>query len=549
MAATETSTRAKVALDDLYRHHVGEVYRYTYAVLGNHADAEDVTQTTFVNAFRALERGESPRNASGWLIAIAQNVVRQRWRHAASRPAEVELVQDVPDAPEEPDVELDELVRALQRIPPTQREALVLRELEGRSYSEIAELLGLTTSALETLLFRARRSLAEELESLVTCQSAELAMSKQLDGRLGRKERRRLEEHLAECPDCARLAEAQKRQRRAFKGLAVLPVPVGLALFKGAPSASAATGLPTIGVGATGSGTTTTAGTAGGTGAAAGGATATTGATAGGSLVAAAAKIAAVIVAATVVTGVAYKGIDAMRDDASPSVAVKPAKAPPRAKAAGKTAAAAVGTATAGAPQAASSAGRGPKPAAAAGADATAPEPARRADGAAAGGVPTATQSPSPSAGTTPSHAPTAPNAGPQAPPRPPRSPAPKQPRRPEGVPDRPEARARPAAPAPAPAPVLTSPPAGSGVPPVTTPEAPPSSGPPTSTPTTPTTPAAPPTTPTAPATPGEQPGDGDGSSESTGCPGSGAGPGNGAGCGVGNGHGQDKGKGPGKDT
>ena len=53
MAATEISTRANAALDDLYRHHVGEVYRYTYAVLGNHADAEDVTQTTFVNALRA----------------------------------------------------------------------------------------------------------------------------------------------------------------------------------------------------------------------------------------------------------------------------------------------------------------------------------------------------------------------------------------------------------------------------------------------------------------------------------------------------------------
>ena len=320
MAATETSTRANAALDDLYRHHVGEVYRYTYAVLGNHADAEDVTQTTFVNAFRALERGDSPHNPSAWLIAIAQNVVRQRWRQAASRPAEVELVQDVPDTPEEADVELDELVRALQRIPPTQREALVLRELEGRSYSEIAELLGLTTAALETLLFRARRSLAEELENLVTCQSAELAMSKQLDGRLGRKERRRLDEHLAECPDCARLAAAQKRQRKAFKGLAVLPIPVGLALFKGAPSASAATGLPTIGVATTGTGTTATGSTAG---AGAGGATATAGTAVGGSLVPAAAKIAAVIVAATIVTGITYKGIESVVDGSGAPVAAK----------------------------------------------------------------------------------------------------------------------------------------------------------------------------------------------------------------------------------
>jgi RNA polymerase sigma factor (sigma-70 family) len=332
MAATETSTRANAALDDLYRHHVGEVYRYTYAVLGNHADAEDVTQTTFVNALRALERGESPQNASAWLVAIAQNVVRQRWRQAASRPAEVELVHDVPETPAEEDIEVDELVRALQRIPPAQREALVMRELEGRSYNEIAGLLGLTTSALETLLFRARRSLAEELENVVTCQNAELAMSKQLDGRLSRKDRRRLDEHLAECPDCARLAQMQKRQRHAFKGLAVLPIPVGLALFKGVPSASAAASLPTIGLGATG---TTSNGAAGATGVGVGGAT-SSGAVAGGSLVAAAVKVAAVIVAATVATGLAYKGVQLAQGESSSSTSASPSATHERTTATGQ---------------------------------------------------------------------------------------------------------------------------------------------------------------------------------------------------------------------
>src|SRR6187399_2692896 len=328
MAATETSTRASAALDDIYRHHVGEVYRYTYAVLGNHADAEDVTQTTFVNALRALERGEDPRNASAWLIAIAHNVVRQRWRHAAARPAEVELEHDVPVVEGEEDIEVDELVRALQRIPPSQREALAMRELEGRSYNEIAGLLGLTTAALETLLFRARRSLAEELENLVTCQSAQLALSKQLDGRLGRKERRRLDDHLAECQACARLAAMQSRQRRAFKGLAVIPIPVGLALFKGAPSASAAASLSHIGLASAGSGANGTGGAAGaaGAGAAGGAATGTGGAAVGGSLVAAALKVAAVIVTATVATGVAYKGVQAL-DDGSGSPAAKGAEA------------------------------------------------------------------------------------------------------------------------------------------------------------------------------------------------------------------------------
>ena len=84
---------------------------------------------------------------------------------------------------------MEELVRALQRIPQSQREALVLRELEGRSYDQIAETLGLTKCALETLLFRARRSLADELENVATCARAELGLSRQLDGRLSRKER------------------------------------------------------------------------------------------------------------------------------------------------------------------------------------------------------------------------------------------------------------------------------------------------------------------------------------------------------------------------
>ena len=301
MAATETSARANAVLDELYREHVGDVYRYTYAVLGNHADAEDVTQTTFVNALRALERGETPEDPSRWLTVIAHNLVRQRWRQAAARPTLVELETDVADAEEDEEAfELEELVRALQRIPETQREAIVMRELEGRSYREIATVMGLSTSALETLLFRARRSLADELENVVTCQNAELALSKSIDGRLSRKERRRLDEHLADCPDCARLAATQQRRRRAFKGLALLPLPIGLALFKGAPSAAAATSLPTIGLGTAGAGTSG-AGAAGAAGAGATAATTSGGAAVGGSLAGGlVVKVAAIVVTATV---------------------------------------------------------------------------------------------------------------------------------------------------------------------------------------------------------------------------------------------------------
>src|SRR3954452_22462959 len=244
MAAAESMVAARRSLDELYRSHSAEVYRYAYAVLGNHSDAEDVTQTTFMNALRALERGERPRKPSNWLITIAHNIVRQRFRQQQARPAEVELIREIAEAPRESDgPSMEELVRALQRIPPSQREALVLRELEGRSYDEIAETLNLTKSALENLLFRARRSLADELENVATCARAELGLSRQLDGRLSRKERRRLLDHIAECPACARLQVAQGKQRRAFKGLALLPLPFALTFFKGAPSASAAAGL------------------------------------------------------------------------------------------------------------------------------------------------------------------------------------------------------------------------------------------------------------------------------------------------------------------
>ena len=332
MAATESSTRAVAALDDLYRRHVGDVYRYTYAVLGNHADAEDVTQTTFVNALRALERGEQPREASHWLLAIAHNLVRQRWRQAATRPAMVELVHDVPDSTtEDDDVRLDELVRALQGIPHSQREALVMRELEGRSYKEIAELLGLSTSALETLLFRARRSLAEELENLVTCQSAELALSRQSDGRISRKDRKRLDAHLAECPSCARFSRSQAWQRKAFKGLAVLPVPVGISLFRDAPMATAGTVTAIGEAGATTAGGGTTAGAGIGTGAAGGGAAGGSitlgGSVAGSTLLGgAAAKVAAVVAAASVAVGVGYQGVKALGVEAPSRQA--PASAP-----------------------------------------------------------------------------------------------------------------------------------------------------------------------------------------------------------------------------
>lgn len=295
MAVSETGHLASEAVDDFYRRHGTEVYRYAFAVLGNHADAEDVTQTTFLNAYRSLEQGVRPRKPSNWLLAIASNAIKQRFRQEQARPRYVELDERTAsaDAADEDGPTVGELLLALGKIPPQQRQAIVLREFEGRSYAEIAEILGVTTGALETLLFRARRSLAEELEHQLTCTDAQLAVSRAVDDRLGRKERRRLREHLAECPDCARFASLQKRHRRALKGLMLLPVPLSLSFAKGIESTAAAATLPAAAA------ATSAAGIGVGTATATGG-----GVLAGG----VALKAAAVVTAATVATGVGVTG-------------------------------------------------------------------------------------------------------------------------------------------------------------------------------------------------------------------------------------------------
>src|SRR5439155_18315810 len=120
--------RPERAFERLYRKHAGDVYRYALVVLRNPADAEDVTQTTFMNAYRAIERGERPRTPQNWLIAIAHNVCRQRFRQTQRRPNEVELNESLAEAaPEDEErISAEDIRRALGHLAFNQRAALVM---------------------------------------------------------------------------------------------------------------------------------------------------------------------------------------------------------------------------------------------------------------------------------------------------------------------------------------------------------------------------------------------------------------------------------------
>jgi RNA polymerase sigma-70 factor (ECF subfamily) len=220
--------RTDRSIERIYRRHVGDVYRYSLAVLREPTDAVDVTQTTFANASSALQRGDRPGNARHWLIGIAHDVCRRRSLQAAAEVAEDLWGEDGPTA--------GDIRRALSRLTFDQRAALVLREFEGRSYREVAEALGLSRSEVETLLFHARRALREQLEASLTCTQAERAISRRADTRLPRAEREALRVHLRECDACSRFAAGEEAQRRAFAALASAPVPRSLTTLSTLPS-------------------------------------------------------------------------------------------------------------------------------------------------------------------------------------------------------------------------------------------------------------------------------------------------------------------------
>jgi RNA polymerase sigma factor (sigma-70 family) len=167
------------AFEQLYRLYVKDVYHYALALLRNSADAEDVTQTTFLNAYRAFKGGEEILKPQNWLIKIAHNVARSRYARSSRRVKEVPLEDHIEQLalPDEERPNVEGVLRALGHLPFNQRAALVMRELEGRSYAEIGDTLGVSVAAVETLIFRARRSLRVRASALRSISTVPLPAS------------------------------------------------------------------------------------------------------------------------------------------------------------------------------------------------------------------------------------------------------------------------------------------------------------------------------------------------------------------------------------
>jgi RNA polymerase sigma factor (sigma-70 family) len=143
-------------IESLYREHRARLVRLVERELRDHQDAEDVVQTAFLDAQRALERGTIPRNPRAWLAAIALNAAHRLGRRRLNaEPLEEYAVQEAS--------RMSEIRDALARLPGEQRAAVLYRDVLGLSYGETAEQMGTSVNAVTMLLHRGRQRLRQTL--------------------------------------------------------------------------------------------------------------------------------------------------------------------------------------------------------------------------------------------------------------------------------------------------------------------------------------------------------------------------------------------------
>jgi RNA polymerase sigma-70 factor (ECF subfamily) len=165
------------AFGQLIDRHASTIVNLAYRMVGNHAEAEDLAQDTFLTAFKALATFRADSKFSTWLYRIAVNKCKDWLR--AKRPGQGRYDVDANEAldlyvveertPEQLLLQQQvgqELERAIQRLPPLYREAFVLKHVEGLSYEEMEEILGVNGDTLKMRVYKGRLQLSRELAAL-----------------------------------------------------------------------------------------------------------------------------------------------------------------------------------------------------------------------------------------------------------------------------------------------------------------------------------------------------------------------------------------------
>jgi RNA polymerase sigma factor (sigma-70 family) len=273
------SEEAFRVIHDRYR---ARLFAYARQMLaGSGPDAEDVMQDVFLRAYRALRVDERPVSLRAWLYKVAHNRCIDSLRRPTPAPADIfELsrtpVQD-PLAEAERREDLQRLIADVRRLPDQQRSALLMREMVGMSYADLAAALETSVPAVKSLLVRARIGLVEAIEARDTdCADIRLDLAASYDR--GVRTSGRARRHLRDCSHCTTYREQLRGVRHGFAAL---------------NPAGAAPGLLAKLLGLSGAGS----------GAAAGGAAGGTTVAVGGAAAVSVTKVAAIVCCAAVVSG------------------------------------------------------------------------------------------------------------------------------------------------------------------------------------------------------------------------------------------------------
>jgi RNA polymerase sigma factor (sigma-70 family) len=272
------------AFEIIVDRYQGRLLGFCRQMLGSTEDAEDVLQEVFVNAYRAMLADEREINLRPWLYRIARNrCLNQLRKPSADAQESMDMVPEVEAASTAEKVhnreEFRQIISDVNKLPETQRSALLLREMDALSYEEIADAMETTVPSVKSLLVRARISLAEASQArLLTCGEVRVELSEAAEGL--RKVSAPVRRHVRECDECA---DFRTQVRSNEKMLAALfPVPALLA-FKGFIASKlglgggSAAGSAAAGSAAAGGGAAAAGGAASGLSAAIGGSSAASG--------------------------------------------------------------------------------------------------------------------------------------------------------------------------------------------------------------------------------------------------------------------------------
>ncbi|MBY0248682.1 MAG: sigma-70 family RNA polymerase sigma factor [Nitrospiraceae bacterium] len=167
----------QAAFGQLIDRHASAIVNLSYRMVGNRAEAEDLAQETFLAAYKALSTFRADSKFSTWLYRIATNKCKDWLR--VKRPGQGQYDLDADESLDlyvredrTPEVLLSrqqvaqELEQAIQRLPPLYREAFVLKHVEGLSYEEMEDILGVSGDTLKMRVYKGRVQLSRELAAL-----------------------------------------------------------------------------------------------------------------------------------------------------------------------------------------------------------------------------------------------------------------------------------------------------------------------------------------------------------------------------------------------